>query len=419
MPACVTYFQLHQPYRLRRFSSFDAGSQYFDSDRNAAILERVASKCYRPATELLLRLVRRYRGEFRVSLSISGVLIEQLQAHAPDVLEMIRELARSGCCELLAETYYHSLASLYSTREFAEQVEMHCACMERQFGATPRTFRNTELVYSDAIAQAVARMRDGAGRFRFDAILAEGVDRVLGGRSADQVFASGAANLKVLARNYRLSDDIAFRFSNRAWEEWPLSATKFASWVAESPGPVVGLFMDLETFGEHQWEESGIFDFLADLPERLLSRGIGLLTPAEAAARVPAREAFSSPRPISWADNERDLTAWAGNAMQQAALADLYDLEPLVRAAAGQEGAGGEGLIRDWRRLTTSDHFYYMCTKYFADGDVHKYFNPYESPYDAYINFGNVLDGVRARASASVGVDAVQAVHAPTPSRVE
>lgn len=407
MSVCL-YLQIHQPYRLRRFSLFDNGQDYFDRERNRTILERVLRKCYLPATRLLLDLVRQHEGRFRLSFSITGTVVEQWRESAPEMVELMRELVATGCVELLAETYHHSLASLYSETEFKEEVDLHEALMVECFDYRPRVFRNTELIYSDRIAELVA----GMGRYR--GILSEAPDRILGERSPNEpAHAAGLPDFKVLLKNYRLSDDIAFRFSNRSWEHWPLTAEKFAHWLnmigqgetpgrgragrdrAMAPGPVCGLFMDFETFGEHQWPETGILDFLRALPGAVLATGRhDFKTPSQVFESCPATWAFRSPQVISWADTERDLSAWVGNAMQSSALHDLYLQEKSVKAV------GDPDLLRDWRRLQCSDHFYYMCTKYFADGAVHKYFNPYESPYDSYINYVNVLDHLRTRIKA-------------------
>jgi len=398
---CVCfYFQLHQPFRLRRYSVFDSDPYYFDDDANRAIMEKVARKCYRPATERMLELVRRHEGRFRVAFSLTGTILEQFQKYQPDVLERFQALAETGCCEFLAETSDHSLAFLYSREEFRAQVRRHMAMIESLFGQTPRVFRNTELIYNNDLASFIESMG------QFDGVLAEGADHVLQGRSPSQAYRPpGGVDLKLLLKNYRLSDDIAFRYSNRSWSEWPLTAEKFARWVeqvetsenASDQGQALcNLFLDYETFGEHQWEETGIFDFLEKLPGAILASGRNTFaTPSEVLAKAPADEVFDAPHMISWADTERDLSAWLGNAMQSNALHEIFKLEGPVKKKDDPT------LLRDWRRLTASDHYYYMCTKYFADGDVHRYFNPYESPYDSYINFMNVLDHMRTRAEAS------------------
>ncbi len=393
MAAVCFYFQLHQPYRLRRYSVFDTDSQYLDTSRNQKILTRVVEKCYLPSTTLLLNLIKRYEGRFKVSFSLTGVIIEQLREYAPNVIDQFRALADTGCVEFLGETYYHSLAFLYSRDEFKAQVDLHQSLIQKTFGQTPTVFRNTELIYANELAGYLH------GWNRYTAILSEGADHILGSRSPNQVYhPPGHNGLKLLLKNYRLSDDIAFRFSNRAWSHWPLTVEKFAKWITEAGalGPVCNLFMDLETFGEHQWAETGIFDFLGRLPQAILSTGNTFTTPGEIAKTHSAKDVFDVPHMISWADTERDVSAWLGNAMQSNALHELYRMEAPAKATKDP------AILRDWRNLTCSDHFYYMCTKYFADGDVHKYFNPYESPYDSYINFMNVLDNLRTRIDAAV-----------------
>ncbi|TVQ51685.1 MAG: alpha-amylase [Phycisphaerales bacterium] len=394
------YFQVHQPFRLRRYSVFDTDPFYFGNDENQRICEKVANKCYRPATQKLLDLVRRHEGRFKVAFSISGVALEQFQLWTPDVLELFQKLGETGCCEFLGETSHHSLSFLFSRDEFSEQIALHEKQVQDLFGQTPRIFRNTELTYSNELAAHIASLG------RHDAVLCEGVDRLLGFRSPNYLYVpprdgkNDAAPVKLLLKNYRLSDDIAFRFSDRNWSEWPLNAETFAKWVnlINGDGYVCNLFMDYETLGEHQWQETGIFEFLDVLPEKIFDVNPGVndfVTPSEAIARYAPVGEYNVPEMISWADTERDLSAWLGNAMQDNAAAELYRLEAPVKA---KHAAGDEHILEDWRKLTTSDHLYYMCTKYWADGDVHKYFSPYDSPYDAYINFMNVLDNIRKRA---------------------
>jgi alpha-amylase len=388
MPSVCIYFQVHQPFRLRRYSIFDKDPNYFDEQKNREICRKVTGKCYLPANQCLYDLIKLHEGRFRVAFSLTGVVIDQFQEYAPEVVESFQRLAETGCVEFLAETYHHSLAFLYSREEFAEQVALHQQKIQSLFGGTGRTFRNTELIYNNELAETVSRMG-------FRAILAEGADHVLGYRSPDFVYRAPGAPIRLLLKNFRLSDDIAFRFSNRDWCEWPLDAEKFTRWInrVNGNGYTVNLFMDYETLGEHQWEDTGIFDFLYHLPGEILRHpDNNFKNPTEVAEAYEPVGEFDAPHLVSWADTERDLSAWLGNAMQSNALKELYALEPAVKAQ------GDEDLLEDWRRLQTSDHFYYMCTKYFADGDVHKYFNPYESPYDSYINFMNVLDNVAARA---------------------
>ncbi|HEV8604360.1 MAG TPA: glycoside hydrolase family 57 protein [Tepidisphaeraceae bacterium] len=390
MPSICFYFQIHQPFRLRRYSVFDTDRNYFDDYKNAEICRKVAHKCYLPANRTLLDAIRMHEGRFRISYSITGVALEQFQQYAPEVMDSFHQLNASGCVEFLSETYYHSLSFLYSREEFRQQVELHDQFIKNLFGQEPRVFRNTELIYNNDLAHFVSHMG-------YDAVVTEGADHILGYRSPNFLHRPPhAPNLKMLLKNYRLSDDIAFRFSNKGWEQWPLTAEKFARWVNQinGNGNLCNLFMDYETFGEHQWADTGIFDFMKHLPGEVMrsSRDNNFLTPSQAIDKYEPVGDIDVPHMISWADTERDLSAWLGNAMQSNALHELYKLEGVVKEK------GDAVLLADWRKLTTSDHFYYMCTKYWADGDVHKYFSPYESPYDSYINFMNVLDNVRSRA---------------------
>jgi len=391
MPSVCFYFQVHQPIRLRHYTVFDNNDQYFDDFKNASVCRKVANKCYLPANRLILDLIRRFDGRFKVAYSITGVLLEQLQRYSPEVVSTFDALAQSGCVEFLAETYYHSLSFLYSRDEFIEQINKHSEIINRFFGQTPRVFRNTELIYNNELACLISSMG------RFDAIITEGADHILGTRSPNFLYQPKSCdNIKLLLKNYALSDDIAFRFSNRSWPEWPLTAEKFAGWISRinGNGNVVNLFMDYETFGEHQWEDTGIFNFVRHLPEKILQHpDNNFKTPSEVAQSFPTVDVVDVPHIISWADTERDLSAWLGNAMQSSAIHELYRLERNVKST------NDEKIIGDWRKLQASDHFYYMCTKYFADGDVHKYFNPYDSPYDSYINFMNVLDNLQSRCS--------------------
>lgn len=438
MTSVVFYFQVHQPFRLNRYTVFDSSHFYFDTKKNGDICRKVADKCYRPATQLILDLVKKHKGNFRVSYAITGVVLDQLQEFCPDVLDIFKRLADTGCCEFVGETYYHSLSFLYSRDEFTQQVNMHTKRIQELFGQTPRVFRNTELIYNNDLAHFLNQMTDeGVGanaaagkkngavaKKRWLGGICEGVDHILGFRSPNYLYrppstAEGPNGkpFAMLLKNYRLSDDIAFRFSNRGWAEWPLSAEKFAGWVNQinGDGYLCNLFMDYETFGEHQWENTGIFEFLRALPEKIFDVNPGhnhFNTPSEAFEQFTPVGVYDVPHMISWADSERDLTAWLGNAMQSNALLETYKLEkPIKDRLARAMKAGNvpeikeaQYLLEDWRKLTTSDHFYYMCTKYWSDGDVHKYFSPYDSPYDSYINFMNVLDNVRTRATAGATV---------------
>ena len=384
MPSVCFYFQVHQPYRLRHYTFFDIGRNHFyeDEDANCDILLKVARKSYLPMNRLLLEQIQRGKGRFKVAFSLTGTVLTQFEAWAPEVIRSFQDLAETGCVEFLSETDAHSLAFQTSQQEFCEQVRAHDARIEALFGQKPRVFRNTELIYNNDLANLIEHMG-------YEAILAEGADQILGWRSPNFVYQpSTCLDLKLLLKNYRLSDDIAFRFSNHEWPEFPLTAEKFASWAhaSNAAGEVINLFMDYETFGEHQGEGTGIFQFMQALPDCVLSHpDFDFRTPTEVARTMASMARLDVPLFISWADAERDLTAWLGNDMQNDAIEALYKLESRVKATKNPD------LLWTWRRLQTSDHFYYMCTKWFADGDVHKYFNPYSSPYDAYINYMNVL----------------------------
>ncbi|NBU33683.1 alpha-amylase [bacterium] len=393
--AIVLYLHVHQPYRIRHYTIFDAGidHNYFDThegDRtnNADIIRKVAYKSYIPTNERLLRMLHDNQ-EFKLSMSITGTVLEQFEQYAPEVLESFKQVIKTGRVEIVAETYHHSLAFFYSRSEFEAQVKKHADKIYELFGVVPTAFRNTELSYNNDIAY----WADQAG---YKAILSEGWDPVLGWRSPNFVYRPAYTNnIKLLTKNYKLSDDIAFRFSNRSWEEYPLTTEKYLQWLNSSwDQPLVNLFMDYETFGEHQWEDTGIFNFLEHLPHVWLGdTNHTFMTVSEAAESFEAVDQIDVPHTITWADTERDLTAWLGNKMQQGSIAALYALESAVLKSNDAE------LLEDWRKLQTSDHFYYMCTKWWSDGDVHAYFSPYESPYIAYENFMNAYHDIQYRLS--------------------
>ncbi|MBM3272427.1 alpha-amylase [Candidatus Kaiserbacteria bacterium] len=397
MKSICFYFQVHQPYRVKRYRVFDIGNdpEYFndrsESDlNNRRIAEKVAHKSYIPATSLILKLLKE-NPEMKVAYSFSGLALDQLERYAPEALDLFKQVVDTGQAEVLAETYYHSLAFFYSPAEFERQVAKHRDAVRRIFGVWPRVFRNTELSYRNDLAA-------WADRAGYLGIVAEGWDPVLGWRSPNYVYRPvGTERIKLLLKNYRLSDDVAFRFSSREWGEWPLTAEKFNQWLGEAEGDTVNLFMDYETFGEHQWEETGIFHFLEQLPKEVAKNpGIRFASPTEVVSSYEARDHVDMPHVVTWADTDRDLTAWVGNPMQRAAIENIYALEDKVHATGDQK------LIEDWRKLQTSDHFYYMCTKWSADGDVHAYFSPYESPYDAYIAYMNALSDLRLRVEGKV-----------------
>lgn len=392
----VFYFQVHQPYRLSHYKVLDIGSSesYFDEALNARIMRKVGDRCYLPTNHLLETIIRRHPDRFKVSFAITGVAVEQFKLYAPDVLDSFKRLVDTGNVELICETYYHSLASLYDTDEFLEQMHLHRQMLKDEFGVTPSVFRNTELIYDDRLSDLIYE-EEG-----FKVALTEGADRVLQWRSPLYAYKNYSKSLFLLLKHYKLSDDIAFRFSDSEWEEYPLTAEKFVHWInkltlseQQSRNQFLNLFLDYETFGEHQWAESGIFQFMARLPEVVLQQpSLGFAHPSEAPhyANYQA-ESISFPDPVSWADLERDVSAWLENDMQRNAIETLYELLARIKQA------GRDDLLRFARLLSTSDHFYYMSTKYFQDGDVHKYFSPYDSPEQAYIYFMNAMADLEER----------------------
>lgn len=390
----VLYLHVHQPWRVRDYSVFDTGErhEYFDdasdTDRNnEKVFRKVADKSYRPMNAVLEKLLARHP-DFKVSLSITGTFLEQAERWAPDVVESFQRLVATGQVEIVAETYYHSLAFFYSREEFERQVDMHRQKIRDTFGVETSVFRNTELAYNDDLAK-------WADDYGFKGILAEGWDPVLGWRSPNHVYRPpGTKHISLLLKNYRLSDDMAFRFGNKDWGEWPLTPNKYERWIdaALLQGPLVNLFMDYETFGEHQWADTGIFTFFEDFVDTWLKDDKNTFyTASEAVDHFKPSGELSMPHTVTWADSERDLTAWLGNSMQHEALRHLYDMETSILRT------NDVALIGDWRKLQTSDHAYYMCTKWFTDGDVHAYFSPYDSPYDAFLFFMNALRDVRYR----------------------
>jgi len=396
MRAICFYFQVHQPFRLRRYRFFEIGNNhyYFDDFANQNIMRKVAEKCYLPTNQLMYDLIQEYGTRFKIAYSISGTALDQFERYAPDVLESFKRLVATGCVEILGETYSHSLSALRDKEEFFNQVRLHSEKVERLFGVKPTSFRNTELIYSDQIGQMVYELG-------FKGQLTEGAKHILGWKSPNYLYCNALEpRLKLLLKNYQLSDDIAFRFSNRAWTEWPLTTEKYVSWLnaIDSRQEIVNLFMDYETFGEHQWAETGIFEFMRHLPKAVFAQSnYQFITPSEAFDILEPVAPIHVPYPISWADEERDLTAWLGNELQDDAFSALYKLLPKVRQSNNAQ------IYNDWLYLQTSDHFYYMCTKWFSDGDVHKYFNHYDTPYEAYINYMNVLSDFEIRLNQITG----------------
>jgi alpha-amylase len=401
MKTVCLFFQIHQPFRHRRYRFFDIGNDhyYYDDYTNESIMRKIAQKSYLPTNKLLLKLATRLKDKFKVSFSISGLALEQFELYAPEVIESFQNLAKTGCVEFLSETYSHSLASLKDKTIFEEQVKLHDQIIFRLFGQKPRIFRNTEMIYSDEIGAEIAEMG-------FNAMLTEGAKHVLGWKSPNYVYVNAInPRLKVLMRNFKLSDDIAFRFSNTNWADYPLTADKFVNWLekANPKEEVFNLFLSYESFGERQPKESGIFDFLENFALKTANHtSLKFATPSEVIEDLQPVSAVSVPYPISWADNERDLTAWLGNGMQKEAFEKLYNLRQQIKKCTDTE------LIKDWNYLQVSDHFYYMSTKYFSDGEVHSYFNPFDSPYEAFINYMNVLSDFKIRLNSLVPENEVE-----------
>lgn len=401
MKSVCLFFQVHQPFRHRKYRFFDIGSDhyYYDDYANESILRKVALKSYLPTNNILLKLADKLEGKFKVSFSITGLALEQFILYAPEVIESFQKLAKTGCVEFLSETYSHSLSSLKDKNIFEEQVKLHDKKILELFGHKPRVFRNTEMIYSDEIGARIAEMG-------YKAMLTEGAKHILGWKSPNYVYVNAInPRLKVLMRNFKLSDDIAFRFSNTNWTEYPLTAEKFVNWMEKTnqKEEVINLFLSYESFGERQPEGSGIFKFLEALPAKVIeSKNLKFATPSEVVDELQPVSAVHVPHPISWADEERDLTAWLGNGMQKEAFEKLYNLRERMVKCENEE------LIKDWNYLQVSDHFYYMSTKYFSDGEVHSYFNPFDSPYEAFINYMNVLSDFKIRLNAFVAENEVE-----------
>ncbi len=396
MKTICLYFQVHQPWRLKTYRFFNIGTDhnYLDDLLNRSIMQKIAADCYLPMNALVLSLIKSSKGKFRCTFSITGLAIEQFKLFAPDVLKSFKELAKTGCVEFLAETYSHSLASLADEAEFKSEVKRHADMIKAEFGVSPTAFRNTELIYSDAIGEAVAKMG-------YKTMLAEGARHVMGWKSPNFVYAAALdQKLRLMLRNYKLSDDIAFRFSNSGWDEYPLTAEKYVGWLRDSQeaqGDVINLFMDYETFGEHQKADTGIFDFMKAMSMQVVESGdMEFATVSDASKRTQPVGVLHSPHVMSWADEERDVTAWLGNDLQNEAFAKIYGLRDKVVKL------GDENFNYVWRFMQTSDHFYYMATKWLSDGDVHSYFNPYDSAYEAFINYMNILSDFEIEVDAAL-----------------
>ncbi|MCM1028019.1 MAG: glycoside hydrolase family 57 protein [Pseudoflavonifractor sp.] len=382
MKAICFYFQIHQPFRLKRYRFFDIGNDhyYYDDFANDDIVTRIAHNSYIPAAESLLRMIEQ-DPRFRCAISVTGVALEQFEQYVPEFIELLKKLAATGKVEFLAETYAHSLSSLADPEEFAEQVKLHDEKIRLLFGQTPTVLRNTELIYCDELAPQIYDMG-------YKGVITEGAKHILGWKSPNYVYsAEGCPGLKLLLKNSKLSDDIAFRFSNSDWDAYPLTADKYIDWIAQTPPEeqIVNLFMNLETFGELQHRDSGIFQFLEALPRFAAEKGIEFITPSEAVAKIKSVGELSVMHPISWADEARDTSAWLGNKLQREAFDKLYSVAERVRLCDDRR------LKQDWYYLQASDHLFYMSTKHMADGDVHSHFSPYETPFQAFTNYMNVL----------------------------
>ena len=387
IPSACLYFQVHQPYRLVEYDFFRIGEHaYYENDwLNEEVLSKVAEKCYLPVTRLFRRLIEESEGRFRFALSFSGVVLDQMEDFRPDVLEAFQDLVATGAVEVLGETYYHSLASLYSKEEFRRQVALHRARVRSLFACDPRVFRNTELIYYNELAADVEALG-------FIGILGEALPWILWDQSANHLCqAPNVGNIKTLLRNPGLSDDLAFRFSDRSWKEFPVTAEKYLGWMSKFAGDLVNVFMDLEAIGEHVWEDTGIFRFWSEFIPLAIAEGVEFITPSEAVDRFEPQFQYDCHSPSSWADRERDLSAWLGNVMQQEAARKIHALESDLIATRDIP------LLHAWSKLQCSDHLHYLSTKGGTDGSVHGYFSPYRSPYEAYIFLMNALADLQIR----------------------
>ena len=389
MKAVCFYFQIHQPFRLKKYRFFDIGNDhyYYDDFANDEIITRIAQRSYLPANQMLLDMIKENGMKFKVAFSISGTALEQLEVYVPEFIDSMKELADTGCVEFLSETYAHSLSSLEDTEEFIQQVKDHDKKIYQLFGQHPKVFRNTELIYDDDISAVVASLG-------FKGVITDGAKHILGWKSPNYVYCSPVApKLKILMKNSKLSDDISFRFSNPSWASYPLKADKYIDWIAQLPEEeqLVNLFMNYETFGELQSRESGIFEFMKALPRFAKEKGIQFMTPSEVVSKMKPISEMPVMHPISWADEARDTSAWLGNTLQQEAVKKLYSIGERVRLCTDRR------LKQDWYYLQASDHFFYMSTKHSADGTVHSHYSPYDSPYFAFTNYMNVLSDFMIR----------------------
>lgn len=395
MKTVCLFFQVHQPFRHKRYHFFDIGTDhyYYDDFTNESIMNKIAVKSYLPTNKLLLTLANQLGDKFKVSFSITGQALDQFQLYAPEVIDSFQKLVKTGCVEFLSETYSHSLSSLKDKTIFEEQVKLHDKKIFDLFGLQPRVFRNTEMIYSDEIGAHVADMG-------YSAMLTEGAKQVLGWKSPNYLYVNAInPRLKILMRNFKLSDDIAFRFADTNWADYPLTADKFVNWLEkiDPKDEVVNLFLSYEAIGDRQAKETGIFDFIESLLVKIVKHpALKLATPSEMIEELQPISRVSVPNPISWADEERDLTAWLGNSMQKEAFGKLYKLSAQIRKCTDED------LLKDWNYLQVSDHFYYMSTKFFSDGKDHSYFNPFDSPFEAFVNYMNVLSDFKIRINSLV-----------------
>ena len=372
MKSICFYFQIHQPFRLKTYRFFDIGNDhyYYDDFANDDIITRIAQRSYLPANQMLLDMIKENGKKFKVAFSISGTALEQLEQYVPEFIDSMKDLADTGCVEFLSETYAHSLSSLVDTEEFIAQVKSHDEKIYQLFGKRPKVFRNTELIYDDDIAAIVASMG-------FKGAITEGAKHILGWKSPNYLYkAASAPKLKLLLKNSKLSNDIAFRFSNPEWAAYPLTADKYINWIAALPEEemLINLFMNYETFGELQPRESGIFEFMKALPRFAAQQGIEFMTPSEVVSKLKPVGELSVMHPISWADEARDTSAWMGNILQEEAVNKLYCLSERIRLIEDKR------IRQDWNYLQASDHF-----------SVHSHYSPYDSPYSAFTNYMNVL----------------------------
>ena len=396
MRTICMYFQIHQPFRLRRYRFFDIGNEhyYYDDYSNESIMRRVSDSSYLKANTILLDLIKKHKDRFKVAFSISGLALDQFELYAPEVLESFKQLAKTGQVEFLCETDSHSLVSLVNREQFASQVVSHRDKIQKYFGQKPAIFRNTELIYSDIIGTYVADLG-------FEGMVTEGAKQILGWKSPNYLYCSAVnPRLKLLLRNFRLSDDLSFNFSNNNWSEFPLTTEKFTGWLNkfDKKEENINIFIDYETFGGRQKAESGIFDFLKHLPESIFKHSdYTFSTPSDVVKNQQPIAPISVPYPISWADEERDITAWLGNDMQNEAFIKLNELHDEIGKCSDTR------ILADWRYIQSSDHFYYMSTKFFSDRPAISYVNPYGSPYDAFINYMNVLSDFKLRLKKHIG----------------